>query len=325
MLTYVISDLDHFALFSTWLRFEIDRLASSDSAHPSDEVAEKESSLNHSKVLQYIHTSLLAPKLAAFFADIPDDEAKRQWDDIGPTNPVFDILSAQLQKHADGAPFLSALPSLKLLTGHLEQQASAVFRQIAEAEKRNVLFGSAVEVAAGGTDGPLAMKMVAHDERCSCTYIGQVVAGRRGALAISRVRLETENGVSKHVSTQGCTIDVDGGVLDVAFLDEQTLLVLCERGERRALLAVPFRCSAGVLGYQEVKGRGPRRRIALEEIEGACRRFGFSEDKAGFVPEKLRVSGAGKRVVVLGEGGLRYKIFVIPEEGELHGDDAMEA
>lgn len=321
MLTYVISDLEHFSFFSSWLRLEIDRLASSDSAQPSDEAAEKESSLNHGKILEYIHTSLLSPKLAAFFADIPADDATRQWDALGPTNPIFDILSTQLHKHADDAPFLTALPNLKLLIGHLDQQAGAVFKQIAEAEKRNVLFGSAIEVAAGTADAPLAMTMVAHDERCSCTYIARVVGD---AVAIARVRLETENGVSRHVGTRSCTVDVDGGVLDVAFLDERTLVVLWEQGERRALLAVPFRCSAGVLGYQEVRGKEPMRRMALEEMEGACRRFGFAEDRAGFVPEKLQVSGPGK-VVVLGKGGLRYKIFMIPEKGEVHEGDTMKA
>jgi anaphase-promoting complex subunit 4 len=72
---------------------------------------------------------------------------------------MYDLLDKQLQKQERGVPYMKTLPRIDFLCKYLAEQASTIFTQIAEAEKRNVLFGKVHEVGVSESAGPVDMRM----------------------------------------------------------------------------------------------------------------------------------------------------------------------
>jgi anaphase-promoting complex subunit 4 len=160
ILIQVVDELDLFSSFSAWLRYEIDRLASDSSPSSSnEEVADKEGSIDHSKVLLYLQTSMTRSQLALFFGSVfsENETSGRDLDDHG--YPMFTLLDSHLQKQEQGLPYMKHLPRVDFLSKVLTQQATTVFGQIAEAEKRNVLFGKAKDLGSIQRSAALDMKM----------------------------------------------------------------------------------------------------------------------------------------------------------------------
>lgn len=163
ILTYVVDELDQFLAFSSWLRHEIDRLASSSST-ASDDMVEKDAMIDHSKVLLYIQTAMNNSRLGAFFQDISSDDYNDQWESAEKGIPMLEILDEQLKKHNAGLPYVKALPNIDLLRKHLERQSSAVFQQVADSEQRNVLLGDALELESDSQD--VILDMIVCPEVC---------------------------------------------------------------------------------------------------------------------------------------------------------------
>jgi anaphase-promoting complex subunit 4 len=159
ILIQVVDELDLFTAFSSWVRYEIDRLASDSSASPEDDKAEKEASIDHSKVLLYIQTAMTASPLAMYFDDSLLEDHNSDWKNAEQGLPMYHLLDKQLQKQERGLPYMNTLPRVELLCKFLTRQASIIFGQIAEAEKRNVLFGKVQEVGVTERGGPVDVRM----------------------------------------------------------------------------------------------------------------------------------------------------------------------
>lgn len=158
ILAQAVEELDLFSSFSTWLRNEIDRLVSDPSlSSTNDEAAEKEGSIDHTKVLLYLQTAMTASPLAVYLGHLTfeDEINKYVYDDHGVS--MFKLLDSQLQKQEQGLPYLEHLPRTSFLSRVLTRQATTVFDQIAEAERRNVLFGKAEEL--GDIEAALDMRI----------------------------------------------------------------------------------------------------------------------------------------------------------------------
>lgn len=158
ILLQVIEELDLFTSFSAWLRYEIDRLASDTTTSINEELGEKEASIDHGKVLLYLQTYMTTSPLAVFLSDDLSGESDDS-NHIKEGVPMFELLLKQLQKQEQGLPFMSALPRVGVLYNFLAKQASAIFNQIAEAEKRNVLFGKANELGVAHSDAHIDLRM----------------------------------------------------------------------------------------------------------------------------------------------------------------------
>ena len=166
ILIHVVDELELFTSFSAWLRYEIDRLASDASSSPNDESGDKEASIDHSKVLLYLQTAMSRSPLSIFFGDSSPEEYSNVLEQAEPGLPMFDLLDKQLQKQEQGLPYMKPLPRVELLCNFLTQQASSVFNHIAEAEKRNVLFGKAYDLGSVENDASIDMRM---DKIVSCS------------------------------------------------------------------------------------------------------------------------------------------------------------
>lgn len=315
MLTAVVDEIDIFATFTEWFKNEMYRV-SIDKAR-TEEQLEKESNINHAKVLMYIQNSLVDSKLKPFFGEVTEEEVKDQYEKIGMANPIFEPLSQVLGRCEEGEGYTTTLPNVKVLVRHLEEQAGAVFKQIAEAEKRNVIFGSAVDIPEGLKDGPVVMRMLTGSSpKRSNTYIAQI--GKEGAsVQIHQVVLDTQNGVSSHHGLSSTYITVGENVIDVAFLDDDWLLLLCLKKDGKGAIArVNYGSDAGVLGW-----KGPKQPDHIADV-GTIVKTDFAADPAGFVPEKMAVNEMG-RVVLLAKGGMRYKVYTVQEEGARDTDSML--
>lgn len=140
ILLLVMEELDLFHSFSSWLRYEIDHLASSSA---SDELTEKEATMEHAKILTYIQQYMPASPLRFYLDKVSKDDLTRDSHLAEDTSSMLDVLDKQIKKQEDGKPGTSVIPQVEFLGEIILNKANVVFEGIAEAEKRNVRFGQA--------------------------------------------------------------------------------------------------------------------------------------------------------------------------------------
>ncbi|VTT76650.1 unnamed protein product [Fusarium fujikuroi] len=157
VLINVMDELDSFTAFSTWLRFQIDRLASSSSA--SEELTEKEATMDIAKVLSYIENYLIDSPLRLFFDEMTREDYEADWAHIegGPT--LLHVLDQALGKWENGQSSMKALPRIEFLVSYATTWANRTFKGIAEAKKRSVRLGNPIRLSAGRVVSHRDMRM----------------------------------------------------------------------------------------------------------------------------------------------------------------------
>jgi anaphase-promoting complex subunit 4 len=143
ILLLVMEELDLFHSFSTWLRFEIDRLATSSS---SEELLGKEATIEHGKILTYIQRYMQASPLRAYLSSIPRDMIDRQGRVADDGTALLSNLDKQIQIQEKGLQEDIVFPQVEFLCTYLRDNANVVFDGIAEAEKRSVRFGNPTKI-----------------------------------------------------------------------------------------------------------------------------------------------------------------------------------
>lgn len=284
------------------MRGEIDRLAAGDSATSEDD--KDGAAVPTARILEYIQGSLTSSPLAQFFTPLDSaagesHTAALESTTTTTTTPLFEAMAKALNSPEPSNAFHKALPNIAALTAHLATQAQAVSSGIADAEKRNVRFGEAVEVNVAkevlGEGGRVDMKM------CSGTSDGEGVVYiatsslESPSLSIQRISVpqDSEGGTS----ITKAKVEVAGSVRDMAFLDEEILLVLVEgevKEEGTYILALPFQSLTYTAKPVAVLGEGRRFRVQGGEAE--------------------RVRVGWGRVVVVMKGGVGVKVLKVKEE-----------
>lgn len=161
VLGLVMDELEHFAAFSTWLRFQIDRLASPNST--SEELAEKEATMDNAKILRYIDTYLTSSPLDVFLDEIVKGDYSTDWEHIQDGPSLLDILDKQLKKRDEGKPFMKALPHIEFLVNYLSSRSSQILKSIAAANKRSVRFGDGMKISIGRPISKMDFRLGARD------------------------------------------------------------------------------------------------------------------------------------------------------------------
>ncbi|TAQ87852.1 hypothetical protein B7494_g3813 [Chlorociboria aeruginascens] len=328
ILIQVVDELDNFTSFSLWLRYEIDRLASETSTSPPEEVTDKEATIDHSKVLLYLQTAMTTSPLTAFFSDASPEDSKDGWTSTEQGLRIFDILSKELQNQEQNLPYRRALPRVGLLCQRLTRQANAVFSQIAEAEKRNVLFGKANKLGTAHKDALIDVKIRRIDLDSFHSFISFVPL-----VQIIQVKLSVKNGISAVHSIDSAAVRLgDGQVKDLKFLDDDVLLVLWECNGLTSLLSMPYKAShkngdsahavrfyLNYYPHQPDAGLSSPMDLNNDEVLRQFRRYTVSKDES-FIPDKMEIrardddgSVNGRRLILLGEDRLRYLVLNGPE------------
>ncbi|RDL40755.1 WD40 repeat-like protein [Venustampulla echinocandica] len=329
ILVQVVDELDLFSAFSLWLRNEIDRLASDSSDSPKEDDLEKEASIDHSKVLLYLQTCMTTSPLEVYFGGSTPDDYSSSWNQAEQGLPMFDILDKQLQKQEAGLPFMRALPRVELVCKHLTGQAKAIFDQIAEAEKRNVLFGKAQLVGIAQDDQLMDMRLCSTTNLASHTYIAFTPKGLPSSIQITRHKLAIENGISTVQQIDSSVIQLgDGQIRDIMFLGDNGLLALWESHDAIDLLSIAYNTpntvdTSSIRNYpmEYLEHLHPTDHRPTLFNNGDVRRK-FSQHKfpkdGSFIPETLEIreeskghGGTAERVVILGKDKLHYKVFCL--------------
>lgn len=171
-----MDELEHFNAFSTWLRFQIDRQASSSTT--ADELTEKEATMDTSKVLTYIENYLTHSPLDVYFDQVSEEDWQADFDHIEDGVGILPILDAQLKKQESGQASRKALPHVDFLVSYVTTCSSRIFKDIAEATKRSVRFGKAVKLSIGQ---PIALMdtLICHTSgNASCPELSFLIPNR---------------------------------------------------------------------------------------------------------------------------------------------------
>lgn len=147
ILLLVMDELEHFVSFSTWLRAQIDRLASSSSE--GEELTEKEASMDHGKVLTYIEEYLVDTPLRIFLDSTDETERDADLQHVEDGRGLLDVLTAQLKKYENGQEGMKALPRVEFLVDYASNCSHRLFQSIAEAKRRSVRFGKPIRLSIG--------------------------------------------------------------------------------------------------------------------------------------------------------------------------------
>lgn len=145
ILLVVMDELEHFKSFSAWLRFQIDRLQSTN----DEELTEKEATMDTGRVLTYIERYLVDSPLRIYFDEISQQDRDADTGVLQQGVVMMDLLTAQLSKYNDGQEHMQALPRVEFLMDCASQWASSIFHDIAETKKRGVRFGQPTKLAIG--------------------------------------------------------------------------------------------------------------------------------------------------------------------------------
>ncbi|EJT81403.1 hypothetical protein GGTG_01383 [Gaeumannomyces tritici R3-111a-1] len=342
VLVHVMNELELFGMFSSWLRFQIDRLASSASS-AADDLTEREATMDNGKVLEYISRFLTQSPAAMFFGPL-DPEAFREDEalaDGGPP-PLLDAVEAQIRLAENGEPHMQALPRIDFLVWYLKGKAQGVFDDIAEAERRSVRFGSPTALAVGGpvSKQEISVCSLPKDDGVDAqTYTVLSRRDQEGALYIFRTKITMLDGMSTEITTDACALALtEGKLVDFKFLNEDALIVLWQPEEKGASPFM-FRLSlesqkARFSGYTD--GTPPTaHEVSVGDLMAGSPRMdvsgggGAASGRGAFRPVWMEVkrpsSGRGRmpsRVCLLGSDKVTYKVFAVPDDLEGRADAA---
>ncbi|KAK3333189.1 anaphase-promoting complex, cyclosome, subunit 4-domain-containing protein [Cercophora scortea] len=328
VLLTVMDELDHFTEFSTWLRLEIDKLASSTM---SDELTEKEATLDNAKVLSYIQQYLLSSPLALYFDEVTQEDYSKDLDLAEDGSSLLEMLEKQLKSQEAGLPYMKALPHVDFLVTYLTSRANAVFHDIAEAEKRNVHFGQATEISIGEKIWKHDLHAVLSTENdADRTYTAIVPESDKSKVYIIRTLVNISNGTSAVSPTEALGVELPKGItiVDFKFLDDMNLLMLCHQNDEAGPILLKLVYRARSMIYQDYTiGEAPQtEKLGTPQTGSAFSAFRFS-DVAGFAPVQMDVQRGSKakgempaRVCLLGRDKTVYKTYALPADWEFSAE-----
>ncbi|KAK8061034.1 anaphase-promoting complex component cut20 apc4, partial [Apiospora hydei] len=321
ILLLVMEELELFHSFSTWLRFEIDRLASSTI---SEELSEKEATMEHGKILTYIQQYMKTTPLRAYLSSVSpkDSGTDRQQAEDG--SSVLEMLDKQIRSQELGQPEGGVLPQVEFLVDYLVDKASAVFNGIAEAERRSVRFGqpTRIELENGVSKLDVSMSITEHENTInSSTFTAVLQDGQPGNVHIYRTEVSVVNGISGATRTSfSCLSLGEATIIDIKFLHGDSLLALISVNDEIRIIRIPHQSAE--LGYTDYVAGQPTvpHVLSTEQVTSVFPNMIVPADE-GWDPVQMEIRGASKqrghlpaRVCLLGEEMQHYRVFGLPEK-----------
>ncbi|CCU82675.1 anaphase-promoting complex component Cut20/Apc4 [Blumeria hordei DH14] len=317
ILMHTIDEIELFSSFSTWLRSEIERLAS-DKSDITDESSEKEASINYGKVLLYLQTMMTNSNLEVHFTK-PSPTEERDATKISQSSQKFcESLNEHFQNIKKGFSLKNSILNIECIYEELSRQASTIFDQIADEEKRNVILNKGHPIGASEANSPVDMQLVI-DKTLSYLLLSTVL------VQIIRIILSIDNGKSIVDSVESFSVQLGVGTIkDMRFSNIHSLLVIWEDNGLSYLLQLPLE----PLKDQETPSFNPHYaphalsgmvlKSTMVANEDVTRFFNPYKIPHGdkFVAERLEVRRDGinlskddQRIIILGQEGNRYKVL----------------
>ncbi|KAI1144389.1 anaphase-promoting complex, cyclosome, subunit 4-domain-containing protein [Hypoxylon sp. FL0543] len=322
ILLAVMEELELFQSFSIWLRHEIDRLAVSSS---TDELSEKEATMEHGKILAYIQQYMPASPLRYYLSNVPADHSEKVRQQADSGSSLLELLAKQLKKQDSDQSEQGTFPQVEFLCSYLEEKANVIFEGIAEAEKRSVRFGqpTALELESNISKFDVTMSAVSNaDTSQALTYTALITEGNESSVYIFRTTMVVLNGISGPATTDvSCMVLGDGKVLDLKFIYANSLLVLwAAKDQPLRIIRIPHKSED--LGYRPYTSGGKITPHVLDNSQVISFFPNFVVPcEPSFMPVQMEVkearSGRGKippRACLLGNDMQTYKVFALPED-----------
>jgi anaphase-promoting complex subunit 4 len=283
----------------------------------------KDAMINHSTVLRYIQHSLTTSRFAVFFNEIGTSEDP--WGTFRKGESIFETIDHHLRQFVDESSEGSQTPrktSLLLpiagLFMHLDTQSTTVFSQIAEAEKRNVIFGSPITIQTPMADSPVAMTTISMDASqrgLSHNYIAFLE--KEGTLRIVQIKLQTENGVSTYVGGKVAGGLIEGKVMDLAFLDNSLVCLVHEKNAATGAIGSVIMMGSVVDCGVELPAGVTKEPAGVKIHEGEHAWRGvlleLLKDQISWLPEHMKIVPAdgtsAAKILLSGENGTKYKVL----------------
>ncbi|KAI3337047.1 anaphase-promoting complex, cyclosome, subunit 4-domain-containing protein [Xylariaceae sp. AK1471] len=322
ILLFVMEELELFHAFSIWLRHEIDQLASSSI---TEELTEKEATMEHGNILAYIQQYMPASPLQYYLSNVTTEDAERDRRLADGGSSLKELLGKQIKRQESGQPETGSYPQVEFLCKYLDSQATSVLEGIAEAERRSVRFGQPTKIVLDRNISHFDIRVSAtqaEDAWRSVTHTALITEGGDSQVYIFRTSTIITNGISSSVTSELSRMTLgDGKILDLKFLYDDSLLVLWAlEGSPLRLIRIPHKSED--LGYQPYTAGS---QIASHELGNEQVTSVFLNMvvpcQPGFVPVQMEVKEAsverGKlppRVCLLGNDMQTYKVFALPED-----------
>ncbi|KAI1458241.1 anaphase-promoting complex, cyclosome, subunit 4-domain-containing protein [Annulohypoxylon moriforme] len=321
ILLLVMEELELFQTFSIWLRHEIDRLASSSG---TDELTEKEATMEHGKILAYIQQYMPASPLRHHLSNVPAETSEKGRQQAEGGSSLLELLSKQLKKQDTEQPDESVFSQVEFLCGYLDNKADTIFEGIAEAEKRSVRFGqpTALKLESSISMIDVTMSVTSNsDTPQAVTYTALTTEKKEHTVYIFRTTMSVLNGISGSVTTEVSCLDLgDGTVHNLKFLCNNSLLVLwAPKGQPPRIVRIPHKSDE--LGYQPYNSGDSVTPHVLSNDQVASVFMNLTVPcEPGFTPALMEVREASSergsippRVCLLGNDLQTYKVFALPE------------
>lgn len=161
--------MDQFAAFSAWLRREIEKQAADPTSVTAQEIAEKDMIFDHASVLEYIQGPMTQSQMVVYSGNPTGEEP--QWDLGAQGGALFGLYKNSSRSEQEGKSSQKQLPGLTVLIRHLKKQSNSLFDRISETQRRNVRFGTPINLGAGKS-ACIDMRMVAE----VCTAYARVTS-----------------------------------------------------------------------------------------------------------------------------------------------------
>ncbi|KAL9128189.1 MAG: hypothetical protein Q9217_003089 [Psora testacea] len=314
------SELRQFQAFSAWLRQEID-IQASDATNL--ESLESVMDIDHTSTLEFVRGAMVRSALTQFFDLQGDAHQRNQWDLAAEGGTLFELYKIELKKDTVHDQHAKQLPCLDALISHLNTQCSAVFRGIAETQRRNVRIGPPISL---GRIIPnlMDMRMLAgenNNAECFTQYVAVSSQAELDQVCIFRITLVLSNGMSAVENVGHTTINVEGWkIQDIKFADDNDLILALSTDSESRLFLVPYRPKVGSgkgLSYNAdfVSSSEQRDRNAELSLIDPHSRDEYTWLKfaagASWTPKCVVVNGRKTRraACVVTEDGFHYRVY----------------
>ncbi|KAM0303587.1 hypothetical protein ACHAPM_003156 [Fusarium culmorum] len=315
ILINVMDELENFTAFSTWLRFQIDRLASSSSM--SEELTEKEATMDVGKVLTYIEHYLTDSPLKIFFDEMRNEEYEQTCEHIESSSSLLHVLDQQLAKWENGQPGdLQALSRVEFLVSYVTSQANRTFSGIAEAKKRSVRLGNPIRLSTGGAISHMDMRMNKTKNQETSVMTALATKETKNEVQIFCVGIDIINGISSNRPPASCRIDLGTRTLiTFKFLNDETLVIMCsDQDNAPQVICAPIQPSK--LSYSDYNPDNPKEASCVSVDDFTT--YSFPENSI-IRPLRLEVNDRNSvrgdmpaRVCVLESNRTTLKTFAFP-------------
>ncbi|KAL1891134.1 hypothetical protein Cpir12675_005103 [Ceratocystis pirilliformis] len=230
IMIFTMEELACFTMFNTWITVTLDKLLSPST---TNEITEKEVSIQYQKVLLYIVEYLEESPIKHH---VNTDAGDETFDDIllcrSSGQSMIDVLTNILEQEnvlGDTITEDRKVAHLGHLVGMLDRSIRRVLDSVAAAQERGVRFGETVRMDLGDTLSKMDSRMVAHDRKGSITYTALTTKNDTHKIIFYRTSLTITNGISSTPETQTSTLSLDPGrVIDMKFLNDNVLLALID-------------------------------------------------------------------------------------------------